>query len=118
MRRDDDLIRSLMFEAEAAADWRLVETGAIELNPSREVGRRAYHLMLLCDAGLFTQVSKDTFRLTNVGHDWLAAVRDDTIWTKTKEAAGKVGGASLQIMGSIATGFVKQKLADLGIPLD
>ena len=118
MRRDDDLIRSLMFEAEAANDWRLVEIGAIVLNPDSETSRRAYHLMLLCDADLFTQVGKGVFRLTNAGHDWLMAVRDYTVWKKTKDAAQKVGGASLQIMGSIATALVKQKLGELGIPLD
>lgn len=118
MRRDDDLIRSLMFEAEAANDWRLAEIGAIVLNPDPEASRRAYHLMLLCDAGLFTRVGDGVFRLTNAGHDWLTAVRDNTVWAKTKDAAQKVGGASLQLMGSIATGLVKQKLAELGIPLD
>lgn len=118
MQRDDELIRSLMFEAEAVADWRLAEVGAIVLNPEPESNRRAYHLMLLCDAGLFTQVGKGVFRLTNAGHDWLTAVRDDTIWSKTKDAAGKVGGTSLTIMGAIATGYVKQKLAVLGVPID
>lgn len=117
MKRDDDLIRSLMFEAEAATDWRLSERGAVVLNPDPESNRRAYHLILLCDAGLFSQVGKGVFRLTNSGHDWLATVRDDTVWSKTKVAAGKVGGASLQILGSIATGYVKQKLVELGVPL-
>jgi len=117
MKRDDDLVRSLMFEAEAADDWRIVESGAVVLSPKPEESKRAYHLILLCDAGLCSQVGNGIFRLTNQGHDWLAAVRDDTIWNKTKAAAGTVGGASLQVMGSIATGFVKQKLAEHGIPL-
>ena len=65
MRRDDDLIRSLMFEAEAADDWRLAEIGAFVLNPDPKESRRAYHLILLCDAGLFTRVGKGVFRLTN-----------------------------------------------------
>lgn len=118
MKRDDDLIRSMMFEAEAADDWRLVETGAILMNPSTEQHRRGYHAILLCDAGLFAQVGKGVYRLTNTGHDWVVAVRDDTIWKKTKEATAQVGGASLQLMGSIATGYIKQKLTELGIPLD
>ncbi len=118
MKRDDDLIRSLMFEAEAAKDWRLIEVGSIILSPDPEQSRRAYHLLLLCDAGLFAQVGKGVFRLTNAGHDWVAAVRDDTVWARTKDAAGKVGGASLQLLGSIATAYVKQELSKLGIPIE
>lgn len=118
MQRDDELIRALMFEAEADADWRLSEIGAVVINPDPESNKRAYHLVLLCDAGLFTRVGNGVFRLTNAGHDWLAAVRDDTIWSKTKDAAGKVGGASLTVMGAIATGYVKQQLVALGVPID
>lgn len=118
MQRDDELIRSLMLDAEASADWRVTEMGAIEIDPDPESDKRAYHLILLCDAGLFAREGRAIFRLTSAGHDWLDAVRDDTIWTKTKDAAGKVGGASLGIMGAIATGYVKQKLVAFGVPLD
>lgn len=118
MRRDEDLVRSLMFQAEANEDWRLAEAGAVLLSPSPEENRRAYHLHLLVDAGLFAQVGKGIFRLTNAGHDWLDAVRDDTIWNRTKNAADRVGGVGLQLLSSIATGFVKQQLRDLGVPID
>lgn len=118
MRRETDLIRTLMLEAESEDDWLLFETGTSVKDADPEAVKRGYHLMLLCDAGLFVEVNSGVYRLTNDGHDWLAAVRDDTIWNKTKEATGKVGGAGLQLIGSIAAGFVKQKLAALGIPLD
>ncbi|RGP38341.1 DUF2513 domain-containing protein [Pseudotabrizicola alkalilacus] len=118
MRRDNDLIRSLLFEAEAMDDWLLCESGTIVINADQEDVRRGYHLLLLCDTGLFLEVDEGVFRLMNAGHDWLEAVRDETVWRKTKEAAGKVGGVGLDLMGSIATGFVKQKLAEFGVPLD
>lgn len=117
MKRDDDLIRLMMFEVEAADDWRLLEAGVIQTSLSPEENRRAYHAILLCDAGLFAQVERGVYRLTSTGHDYISAVRDDTIWKKTKGAASLVGGASLQLMGSIATGYIKQELTKLGIPL-
>lgn len=116
MKRDDDLIRQLLFEAEARPDGVVLFEGMVLIAPSEEAAKRAHHAKLLEDAGYFAQVSKAGFRLTNSGHDWLQAVRDDTIWSRTKEAAGKAGGVGLSVMGSIAMGYVKQKLTEQGIP--
>lgn len=117
MRRDDDLIRSLMFQAEKHDDWHLIETGALVMNPTPEENKRAYHIHLLVDAGLFAQVGNGVFRLTNSGHDWLDAVRDETIWNRTKDVASRVGGVGLDMLATIATGYVKQRLQELGVPL-
>lgn len=118
MRRDDDLIRSLMFEAEGHDDWRFTEAGALVIDPTPEENQRGYHLLLLVDAGLFTQVGGGVFRLTNAGHDWLDAVRDDTVWGRTKDAAGRVGGVGLNMMAAIAKGYVKQTLQEYGVPIE
>lgn len=116
MKRDDDLIRTMLFDAEAQDDWRFLEVGGELLNPEPEENRRAYHAELLVDAGLVAEVGRGVYRLTNAGHDWLDAVRDDTIWRRTKAGAAKVGGVGLQMMGAIAMGYVKEKLAAAGIP--
>lgn len=118
MQRNDDLFRELMFEAEAATDWRILEAGARVLSPTPEQSQREYHLLLLTDAGFVTTVSSGTYRLTNAGHEWLDTVRDETVWNKTKEAAGKVGGASLGLLAAIATGYAKERLRALGIPVE
>jgi hypothetical protein len=52
------------------------------------------------------------FRLTNDGHDFLAAVRDDDVWSKTKSEAKKVGGVTLDMLTEIAKSLLKAKLSE------
>ena len=64
------------------------------------------------------EVDSGIFRLTNQGHDYLAAIRDDGIWQKTKEAASSAGGVGLGVMKDIAVAYVKQELSTrLGMAL-
>ncbi len=81
--------------------------------------QRYYHLRLLADEAMLEETGKygGSFRMTSKGHDFVAAVRDDTIWRKTKDAAGQVAGASLSMLGDIAIGYLRQKLIGLGVPL-
>ena len=47
-------------------------------------------------------------RLMNPGHDMLAAIRDDTVWNRTKTKVNStVGSASLEIMKGVAEGITK-----------
>lgn len=55
------------------------------------------------------EVNRGVFRMTNQGHDFLAAVRSDTIWSKTKAGAGMLGGVTLGIMRDIALEYLKQE---------
>jgi Hypothetical protein (DUF2513) len=52
-------------------------------------------------------------QLTSYGHSYIAAIRDDTIWNKTKSAAKKTGGASIKLLFDIATAYVKQKASEI-----
>ena len=119
MKRDDDFIRDLLLEAEA--DDGPYFTAPLNLSPSAEAQKRYVHAVLLTDAGFFAEVNDGMFRLTNQDHDYLAAIRDDGIWAKTREAAGKVGGGAggvaLGVMKEIATGYVRQELTKLGVPI-
>ena len=117
MKRDQELIRSLLFKYEDAAEWLLDAPGVVQ-DPDEEEEREAYHVELMVDAGLLTYVSEYTMRLTSKGHDYLDAIRDDGIWKKTKEGAAAVGGATLGIMVEIAVAYEKQAAAEkLGIQL-
>lgn len=100
MKRDDDLIRELLFEAESSDDPLF--------GPFDDEDETGYaHAILLCDAGFFHEVHSGIFRLTNQGHDYLAAIRDDGIWQKTKEAASTAGGVGLGVMKDIAVAYAK-----------
>ena len=46
--------------------------------------------------------------LTPLGHQFLADIRSDNIWTKTKSVSKKVGSASVSALMQIATGVVTQ----------
>ncbi|MFA6815994.1 MAG: DUF2513 domain-containing protein [Lentisphaeria bacterium] len=86
MKRDMDIIRNLLIELEDAS-------GLID----REDPSGAYHITLILDADLAKgapcfdgqgmPVHGTLTRLTWAGHEFLDAMRDDTIWKKVKEKA-------------------------------
>lgn len=117
MRRDDDLIRKLMLDFEESDDPLLTHLTTWDADGDDE--RKYFHLRLLVDAGFLAESGKSdgVFRMTNAGHDFCAAIRDDTIWNKTKTASGQVAGVSLGLMKDIGVSYLRQKLIDLGVPL-
>lgn len=119
MTRDDDYFRELLLEAEASNEPYIEADILCGLNEDamRAAERRHMHAVWLCDAGLFKHHGDGAFRITNQGHDYLAAIRSDTVWNKTKAAAAKAGGLPLGLMKELAIGFAKQELAKLGLPI-
>ena len=115
MRRDDDLVRKLMLDFEDQDDPLMVVT----MGDDEDGERVYYHMKLLADAGLLEESGRSggVFRMTNAGHDFCAAIRDDTIWRKTKDASASVAGVSLGIMKDIGVGYLRAKLAAMGVPL-
>ena len=122
MTRDDDLIRTLMLVLEQASNY--VNDGLVVEGYSRD--QVAYHLGLIVRAGYAegpgvrygSTGSNSTIplnvvitRLSPAGHDFIASLRDDTVWAKVKERLAKVGGsASLEIIGQVGTAITKQML--------
>lgn len=50
-------------------------------------------------------------RLTFEGHNYLNAIRDNTIWAKTKEKLVSVGSsATIEIVSQLATSIAKKTL--------
>lgn len=116
MKRDDDYIRQLLLELEASPETSVLS--ALAIGSDEEEEKHHYHLQLLCDAGLMTEVQPGVFRMTNQGHDFIAAIRSDTIWSKTKAGAGELGGVTLSILKDIAISYLKQEAKrTLGIDL-
>lgn len=79
------------------------------------------HAVLMHEAGLieinFMETVNGVRRLTvirrllNPGHDLLAAIRDDTVWNRTKEKVSKtVGSATIEMMKGVAEGITKGML--------
>ena len=116
MKRDDDLLRSILFELEEEEDiWSTKYAASLLMSP--EERRRLGHVLLLADAGLLAQEGH-AVRLTASGHDYLDAIRNDNIWKRTKDGAAAVGGVTLGILRDIATSYLRQEIAaKLGITL-
>lgn len=122
MTRDDDLIRALMLVLEQANSY--VNDNLVVEGYTRD--QVAYHLGLIVRAGYaegpqprYSSSGSDPTiplavvvnRLSPAGHDFIAALRDDTVWAKVKERLAKVGGtASLDIIGQVGASITKQML--------
>lgn len=122
MTRDDDLIRKLMLILEQANSY--VNDNLVVEGYTRD--QVAYHLGLLVRAGYaegpqprYSSSGSDPTiplavvvnRLSPAGHDFIAALRDDTVWAKVKERLAKVGGsASLDVIGQVGASVAKQML--------
>lgn len=133
MKRDLDIQRELLIRVEGAEDidglaftpealftqsgWPegYLESGQ-KMNEVEE-----YNIKKLQEAGFVTAEYLGEFwhvNLTHDGHDYLDAVRNDTVWKKTKAGAAKVGGMSLDMIKDLAIAYGKQIAADkLGITL-
>lgn len=109
MRRNDDLLRQLLIEFEAQADWVIINVSTMDM--SSEARLRQHHIDLLVDQKFLAPVGKETLRLTSQGHDFFEAIRDDGIWSRTKTAVSESGGsATLEILKALATGFLRKQI--------
>ncbi len=109
MKRDDEYLRQILLEVEDQEDFLLLVRKVMAASANDR--RKQYHVELLCDAGLMSQVSESGYRMTSAGHDYLDAIRSEGIWNKTKEAVAETGGSvPLEIMKQLAKGFLKKKI--------
>lgn len=124
MKRDMDLIRRLMLDIEKRPAGTHL-TGDDLIQPGDDEAVVAEHLVLLIEQdmlkgkGIQTLSGLDIahiliFSITWKGHEFLDAVREDTIWQKTKDKLASVGGsATLDIVTQVGAQFVRQML---GLP--
>ncbi|PWE32440.1 hypothetical protein DDZ14_10270 [Maritimibacter sp. 55A14] len=110
-KRDLERLRAILFKAESIDinedDY---VSGYIDMMSDLSA-EDAYQLLLMRDAGLIE--GKDAglglFRITNAGHDFLDAVRDEGIWEKTKSRIVKAGGsATLDVVKEIAVSLISR----------
>jgi uncharacterized protein DUF2513 len=99
MKRDMDLMREILFEVEKWPFTGSFDTLAIPNHSEQEI---SYHVYLLADAGLIEAQPAATIassaqkwypkHLTNEGHEFLDAARQDNTWAKAKETVSKSAG--------------------------
>ena len=123
--RNMDMIRNTLLEIEGgrrmfctlpkshAAAMAMPEEDALDDHLAQVL---EYHLSLVENAG-FVEFQKRSGSIWSVegltwqGHEFLDNIRAQDIWDKTKEQADNLGGFSMQVVGELAKGFVKTKIA-------
>ena len=119
MKRDFDLVRKLLIYFDEKPDPEPVEIPPIEGYDELTI---KYHLVLLYEAGfLQCELTKSQtsdrvlcvlpFELTWDGHEFLAKVRDDRFWCKTKDAVVKKGGQlTFSTITTVATALMMKTI--------
>ena len=94
MKRNWDTIREILTKLEAVT----VDVGHLQLSSftAEQAEEISYHMELLMEAGLVSGEMSKTIgrgpynfiasRLTWQGHEFLDAIRSDTVWQKTKKS--------------------------------
>ena len=93
-----ELVREILLQTEASPYVKGVAELNIEGHSEDEV---SYHVKIMAEAGLVSAIDFSTgmtfcwrpSALTWQGHEFLDAIRNDTVWSKTKEIIKDKGGA-------------------------
>lgn len=122
MKRDMDLVRSLLLFLEARDDPSGIEAGDIRVGEATKTEVQ-YHLNLMFQAGLINgePIRSTTserliyvipFDLTWTGHEFLESVRDPEIWRQAKSGASKAGTASIEFIWGLAKAALTRVIAE------
>ena len=118
MKRNMDIVRQILIKAEGMTEEQGRETFTLDgVDPVITNG----HVEIMKEGGLLhAQIGRSdgtgiysvrVFRLTWDGHDFLAAIRNDTIWNKTKKQfADHAIDWTFDLLKAVAVGYGKQLL--------
>jgi hypothetical protein len=118
MKRNWDTIREILLRTEELTLGCTLGLSDFEKDREHEI---AYHVKLLDESGLIkvsileysgdADIYFDLDRLTWSGHDFLDAIRNDSIWNKTKQMITDKGGAmTFELIKSFAISLAKTAL--------
>lgn len=116
MRLDYDLFRELLFIIEEETIPYHCSFSPISQNEklsNYSFTEISYHLKKLTEANLITSTiysdgEVSVSDITMKGHDFLAQIRSDTVWNKTKSFAEKIGVKSLNSLISISSNVLAE----------
>jgi Hypothetical protein (DUF2513) len=116
MKRDLDLIRSLMLELEEKLQPG--ESITYEANYGDSQGMyQVEHVRLLIDSDFIEVIDASHMgglsyvvtRITNPGHDFLDAMRSESVWNSVKAKAAKVGSWTFDLLVDCAKDEIKRR---------
>ena len=123
MRLNPDCIRDILLTVEEKTAymkrWTILSDASTTIPRLQEYGQDElnYHIRQCLNFNYImgTEGLGGAFKiddLTFSGHNFLADIRKDTNWNKTKEIAGNVGSYSLDILSNIAKNVVTALVLD------
>ena len=122
MKRDFNLIREILLVAEAAKPEQRIGLKDFEDSHPDRLEELSEHVQLLERAGFLDVTLSRSLggsgpraffinRIEWAGHDYLDAVRDPGIWSKTEQQLKKVGGsATLEVVKAVAVKVMSEVL--------
>lgn len=122
MKRDMELVRKILLDIEGRFVHAPLRSSDIAMDgySIEEIG---YHLRILADGGLIYVIDMTSSESTAFtccvkgiawqGHDFLDSVRNDGVWSHTKEALKPFGSASFEVVKSIAVAYISSKVGVL-----
>jgi hypothetical protein len=121
MKLNMSLVRELLFFLEKKQDVRSIQYTEIEI-PGYVTSEIGVHLSRMYEAGFISgEVIRSSstneciievipFDLTWEGHQFLNAIRSDTVWNAVMEKMATVGSFSLSILKELAIEYAKTEL--------
>ena len=117
MKLNPDCIRDILMEIESSVslnNYLVIETDKpSSLWSTYSWEEVAYHINQCLMSGLITNadiyVSDGYATITDLspkGHEFLANIRNDNIWTNTKSIAKKIGSTSLDALSQVASNVI------------
>ena len=100
-----------MFNKDNYAEYELLEKYDFDeiVYHLRQCDMSGYFYECFCDLNWeYTIVD-----LTPKGHEFLANIRDNTMWNKTKRKAAEIGVASLQMLAQIAAAIAQSQITGM-----
>lgn len=117
MKLNPDCIRDILLTVEEKSDGKNSVSLTCALSPrlkSYTPEELYYHVKQSAEANLLSDMKVDiigTCRvrdLTPTGHEFIANIRKDSLWTRTKEKAKLIGSTSLNALVQIASNVVAE----------
>jgi hypothetical protein len=118
MKLNPDCIRDILLTIEANTGYELCYEYPAEINISPLLSKYSddeirYHI-LQCSKTGFIELKRDLTDnmyvkdITPYGHEFLANIRENSVWSQTKTVAGKVGSKSLDAIYKISSAVIAE----------
>ena len=114
-----DLVRLILLELEAFTPlfngYHSIRVSDLQCIDEYSHDVVAGHMQMMHASGLYASYNnrsnwRQFIGLTWQGHDFLDSIRDPEIWKLTKDGADQAGGFTVEILGALATGFIKKQI--------